>query len=190
MTARHTHAAAPVLAVLALALTGCTTAGTDAKPTATTAPATTTAAPTTTPADPQSAEKAAILGAFGSMWTEQMKAYRQRSVKGTDLEKYATFDALGETRITVTRMTQAGTQIQGEPRYDGATVSMLDLTAKTPKAVITACTDLSGYRMTKAGKPVPLPTNQPLRYLMTVSAEKWPNGWMITRINREGSRSC
>ncbi|MFB7032272.1 MULTISPECIES: hypothetical protein [unclassified Streptomyces] len=191
VTARHTRAAVPVLALLALALTGCGGGGADAKaPAATTAPATAAPAPATSSADPQAAEKAAVLKALGSMWTEQMKAYRQRSVKGTALEKYATLDALGETRIAVTRMTQADTRMQGEPRYDGAVVNTLDLAAKTPKAVIAACSDLSGYRMTKAGKPLPLPTSQPLRYFMTISAEKWPNGWMITRIDREGQRPC
>jgi hypothetical protein len=55
-----------------------------------------------------------------------------------------------------------------------------------PTATLTDCVDLSRYRTLKAGKEVPLPTEQPLRYEMTVSAERWDGRWMIIEISTDG----
>ncbi|MFB7609865.1 hypothetical protein [Streptomyces gardneri] len=197
VTARHTRTAAPAFAALALVLTlaGCGGKDGDAKAPATTAPPTTataTPAPATSSADPEATEKRAVLAAFDAMWAEQGKAFRQADVKGTRLEQYATLRALGEIRMGAARMKQAGTVMRGELRAEDATVTALDLAAATPKATLTTCVDLSAYETydTRAKKPVPLPTNQPLRYVSTVQAEKWPSGWMVTDIAQEGARSC
>ncbi|MET8506861.1 hypothetical protein ABZV60_19715 [Streptomyces sp. NPDC004787] len=113
-------------------------------------------------------------------------------MKGTQLERYATLRALGEIRIGATRMKQAGMVRRSELRAQDTTVTALDLSAKTPKATLTTCVDLSAYETyhTRTNKPVPLPSNQPLRYVSTVLAEKWPNGWMITDINQNGAQPC
>ncbi|MFB7454009.1 hypothetical protein [Streptomyces sp. NPDC056194] len=193
VTARHTRTAAPALVLLALALTGCG-ATDDAKAPAATAPATATQtpAPTTSPADPQEAEKKAVLAAFEAMWTERSKAYAKADAKGTALEKYATLDALGKIRIDLTRMRQAGTVVRRAPRQTGATVTALDLTAKTPKATLTSCLDLSTYERysTKRKQVIPLPSTQPLRYVTTAALEKWPNGWMVTTYTPHGDQTC
>lgn len=47
-----------------------------------------------------------------------MKAYRHASAKGTQLEKYATLDALGQFRNDLARMKEAGTVVRGEIGHD------------------------------------------------------------------------
>ncbi|MFD5425483.1 hypothetical protein [Streptomyces sp. NPDC127084] len=188
VTARHGRGAAVLSGgvALALALAGCDGDG-DNK--ASSVPS--TPVPSTSAADPQEAEKAAVLAAYSSMSAEQMKAYRKADAKGTDLEKYTTLDALARIRLDLARMKKAGTVVRGEIGHD-AKVTGLDMGAKTPKATLSDCVDLSRYETydTRANKPIPLPTEQPLRYVMTVRAEKWPNGWMVTAINPQGGPTC
>ncbi|MFE7582234.1 hypothetical protein ACFU5Y_11850 [Streptomyces gardneri] len=197
VTARHTRTAAPALAALALVLTlaGCGGGDGDAKAPATTAPpatSTSTPAPATSSADPETTEKKAVLAAFDAMWAERSKAYAKADAKGTALEKYATLDALGKIRIDLTRMREAGTVVRGAPRTTGSMVTALDLTAKTPTAALTTCLDLSTYERysTKRKAVIPLPSNQPLRYVATVALEKWPNGWMVTVYKPHGEQTC
>ncbi|MEU0634265.1 hypothetical protein [Streptomyces sp. NPDC005989] len=175
---------------LALLLTGCGGGDDGSKPSAA-PPAASTPAPATSAADPDAAEKAAVLAAYSSMSAEQAKAYGKADAKGTQLEKYATLDALGQIRNDLARMKAAGTVVRGGIGHDPK-VTALDTATKTPKATLTDCVDLSSYETydTKAKKVIPLPTEQPLRYVMTVSAEKWPNGWMVTAINPQGGPTC
>ncbi|MEU7031412.1 hypothetical protein AB0A60_32550 [Streptomyces sp. NPDC046275] len=191
VTVRHTRTPAAALVVLALALTGCTNTGADAKPPATTAP-TTTAAPTTAPADPQAAEKTAVLAAFEGMWAERTKATAKADSKGTALRKYTTLDALSKIENNLARMREAGIVIRGGLGHSGTTVTALDMTPKTPKATVTTCVDLSTYERYKAKekRPIPLPTNQPVKYIATATMQKWPNGWMVTDYTPHGDRQC
>ncbi|WP_406510989.1 hypothetical protein [Streptomyces sp. NBC_00212] len=151
-------------------------------------------APHQTPqgASADATEKAAVLASYNAMWVEQMKAYRKADAAGTDLEKYATLDALGRFRIDLARMKKAGTAVTGELGHTPA-VASLNLAAKTPTAQLTDCMDLSKSQTidTRANnKVIPYPTAQPLRYIATATAEKWPNGWMITKFVPDGSRTC
>ncbi|MFD7981051.1 hypothetical protein [Streptomyces sp. NPDC059071] len=63
---------------------------------------------------------------------------------------------------------------------------------KTPKATVTTCVDLSTYERykTKDKRPIPLPSNQPVKYLATAAMQKWPNGWMVTDYTSHGDRQC
>jgi len=162
-------------------------AGADASPSA----QTTSPAPTSAPADPDAAAKAAVLAAYDGMTTEQAKAYRQASAKGTALQKYATLDALSKIELDLYRMKEAGTIVRGEIGHD-AKVTDLDMEAKTPKATLSDCVDLSQYETydVKAKKEIPLPSEQPLRYIATAKAERWDGRWMVTDINPQGGGSC
>ncbi|MFF5938982.1 hypothetical protein [Streptomyces sp. NPDC012508] len=195
VTARSKRAALCAALPLALALTGCGGGDGDAKGPATTVSDTTTPAPTpaTSSADPQAAEKKAVLASFEGMWAEQGKANAKADSKGTALRKYTTLDALSKIENNLARMREAGIVIRGELGNSGTEVTMLDLTPKTPKAVVTTCVDLSTYERydTRAKKVIPLPATQPVRYLMTVSVEKWPTGgWIVTDMQQEGARPC
>lgn len=192
VTVRNMRAVAVYGAVpLALLLAGCSGSdGGDGKPSAPPVAASSTAS-STGAADPDGAERKAVLAAYAAMSAEQAKAYRQADANGTWLEKYATLDALGQIRNDLARMKAAGTIVRGEIGHD-AKVTALDMDAKTPKATLSDCVDLSKYQTydTKADKVIPLPTQQPLRYVMTATAERWDGQWLVTGINPQGGPTC
>ncbi|MET9444405.1 hypothetical protein [Streptomyces sp. NPDC006610] len=131
-------------------------------------------------------QERAVRQVYDRMLAAQAKAYRTASTKGTGVERYATYEALAAIRDGVDNLKDSGALVTGHVGHD-VKVTKLDLDAKVPTATLTDCVDLSRYRTVKAGKEVPLPTEQPLRYVMTVSAERWDGGrWMITRIATDG----
>ncbi|MER5740464.1 hypothetical protein ABT117_33025 [Streptomyces sp. NPDC002262] len=196
MTTRQNRARAAVLGGLAfvLALAGCT-ADTDEKGTTKPAPPTVeppvlTDTPPATP-DPQAADKEAALKAYTAMWTEQMKAYAKADTKGTNLEKYVSLVALGQIRLDLARMKQAGTVATGELGHEPE-VTALDTTGPLSKATVQDCLDLSGWKTVrvKTGETIPLPSAQPRRYLATATVEKWPTGWIVTTYTPDGEHTC
>ncbi|WP_334666031.1 hypothetical protein [Streptomyces cyaneofuscatus] len=174
-----------------LVLTGCGGGGDSAKPSAAPPAA---SSPTPSPSastDPDAAEKTAVLASYAAMAREQMKAYRKADATGTDLEKYVTTEALGQIRNDLAHMKQAGTVVRGELGHE-AEVTALDMEAQTPTATLSDCVDLSGYETydVKAKKVIPLPTEQPLRYVMTATAERWDGRWMVTDIDPQGGEGA
>jgi hypothetical protein len=130
-------------------------------------------------------QERAVREVYDRMLAAQAKAYRTASTKGTDVEQYATYKALAAIRTDVDNLKAVDAVVTGHVGHD-VKVTKLDLDAKVPTATLTDCVDLSRYRTVKAGKEVPLPTEQPLRYVMTVSAERWDGRWMITEISTDG----
>ncbi|MFJ1869719.1 hypothetical protein ACIOD1_34575 [Streptomyces sp. NPDC088097] len=88
------------------------------------------------------AVREAVGVAYGSMSAEQRKAYQAADARGTDLEKRATADALGQIRNDSARMREAGTAVRGEIGHKAA-VTALDMDATTPRATLSDCVDLS-----------------------------------------------
>ncbi|MFM9499732.1 hypothetical protein ACKI1Q_39860 [Streptomyces galilaeus] len=132
-----------------------------------------------------------MLAAYDAFWREQVKAYGQADIKGTDLKKYATKEALGGAMGDVLVMKKAGTATTGAPVHD-ATVTSLSPSSSTAKATVEDCLDISNWKTVKkqSGKVQPFPTNQPLRYITTAKVEKWGNQWMVTKLTPEGGRTC
>ncbi|MFJ9822379.1 hypothetical protein ACIRU3_45640 [Streptomyces sp. NPDC101151] len=155
---------------------------------------TTSAVPATTQpasADPKAAEKKAILQAYDAYWDEQVKAYAQADIKGTDLKKYATKKALTRAMGDLLVMRKAGTATTGNPGHK-VEVTSLTFTGKIRKASLRDCLDISTWKTVKreTGQVKPFPSNQPLRYVTAVSAEKWGKQWMITDAEPDGTRTC
>ncbi|WP_261386602.1 hypothetical protein [Streptomyces sp. BK340] len=142
-------------------------------------------------ADPEAAEKTAVLQAYDSYWNEQVKAYTRADIKGTGLKKYATERALTRAMGDLLVMQKAGTATTGRPGHK-VEVTSLTLTGKIPKASLRDCLDISNWKTVKrnTGQVKPFPPNQPLRYLTTVSAEKWGKQWMITDAAPDGTKTC
>ncbi|MFE0514408.1 hypothetical protein [Streptomyces sp. NPDC058964] len=113
------------------------------------------------------------------------------SEEGTGLARYATLDALGQTRLDLMWMKEAGTVVRGEVGHEPK-VTSLDQKAATPKATLSDCIDLSRCQTydTRAKKVIPLPTSQPLRYRATAKAERWKGRWMVTDVDTGGGGSC
>ncbi|MFD8347085.1 hypothetical protein ACFV2C_33070 [[Kitasatospora] papulosa] len=195
MTTRQTRLRTRALALcgavgLLLGLTGCSGGSDDARPQMLPSAAS-SAASESASADPDAVEKAAVLAAYSAMSREQMAAYRTASAKGTELERYATAEALGQIRNDLARMQEAGTVVRGELAHD-AEVTALDMDAQTPTATLSDCVDLARYETydSKARKVIPLPTEQPLRYVMTASAQRWDGRWMVTGLDTRGGQTC
>ncbi|MEU1925550.1 hypothetical protein ACWEV9_28105 [Streptomyces albogriseolus] len=132
-----------------------------------------------------------MLDTYTLMWAEQMKAYRKADAEGTDLAKYASLEALGKFRLDLAHMKQAGTVGGGEVGHTPR-VSSIDLDAKLPKATVTDCIDLTDWKAKKVGtgEVLPLPTNQPKRYVAIAKAERWDGRWMIVDYTPDGERAC
>jgi hypothetical protein len=130
-------------------------------------------------------QERAVRRVYDRMLAAEAKAYRTASTKGTGVERYATYKALAAIRTDVDNLKAVDAVVTGKVGHD-VKVTRLDLDAKVPAATLSDCVNLSRYRTVKAGKEVPLPTEQPLRYVMTVSAERWDGRWMITRIATDG----
>lgn len=125
------------------------------------------------------------------MWAEQMKAYQKADAKGTDLAKYASLDALGKFRLDLAHMKQFGTVGGGKVGHSPK-VSSIVLDAKTPRATVNDCIDLTNWRakQVKTGKVILLPANQPKRYVATAKAERWDGHWMIVDYTPDGEQAC
>ncbi|MFD3514450.1 hypothetical protein [Streptomyces sp. NPDC058657] len=188
-TARLTAAGGALALVLALA--GC--GGDGGAPAASEAPSAAAVPParSSAPADPDAAHKTAALAVYRAMTRAQTAAYRKADPAGTDLERYATTQALGKMRMDLRQMKAAGTVVRGGAGHTPA-VSSLDMRAKIPTATVSDCIDLSEYETydVKAGKPIPLPSAQPLRYTATASMERWDGRWMVTDLDPQGGGTC
>ncbi|WP_409239750.1 hypothetical protein [Streptomyces sp. PA5.6] len=182
-------------AVLGIAVTACSddSSPDDGPAKAPTKTAKASPAPTRSADDPQMREKKAALSTYARMWDEQVKAYAQADIKGTDLKKYATKDALGRAMGDLLLMKRAGTAAKGAPTHHNTKVDApIDLNAKIPKARVTDCLDITNWPTIKrsTGKVLPFPSAQPLRYLTTAQAEKWGKQWIITKVETHGNRTC
>ncbi|MFI5688389.1 hypothetical protein [Streptomyces sp. NPDC051636] len=175
----------------ALTLAACSSSDGDSKGSAHTSAPTSSKPSSTASADPQAAEKKAVLSAYDAFWTEQVKAYAQGDIKGTDLKKYATKEALGGVMGDVLVMKKAGTATTGTPKHR-TEVAAITLSGSTPTATVEDCLDISNWKTVKkkSGEVQPFPSNQPLRYITTGKAEKWGKQWMITKLTPEGDRTC
>ena len=201
-TFRQARLEAGALALCTVALVGALTAcggddgATDAKPPAA-APATSATppgAPTgpASPADPAAAGRAAALEVYSAMWAERTKAYRQASSEGTDLERYATLDALRGFERDLSRMKENDTVFRGELRH-APEVTVVRADARPPTATVEDCVDLSRWRIldTTTGWPIPLPSGQPLRQVATATVERGDGGrWMVTEYTADTTRTC
>ncbi|MFD8779871.1 hypothetical protein [Streptomyces sp. NPDC059916] len=174
-----------------LMLSGCGSSAGGDKPSAKSPATPPTPSESSTKADPEAAEKASVLDSYRRMWAEQMKAYRKADAKGTDLKRFAALDALSKFKVDLAQMKQSGTVGGGEVGH-APKVTSIDLEGKLAQATVTDCIDLDKWRAkrVKTGEPIPLPTNQPKRYVATAKAERWQGRWMITAYSPDGERIC
>jgi hypothetical protein len=157
-TAR-TGAVCVCAAVLMTTLAGCGFGCSDGQGAADVSPSaqpTSPASPSASP-DSEAADRAKVLEVYRAM----TEAYRTGTDEGTGLERYATLDALGQTRLDLARMEEAGTVVRGEIGHDPE-VTSLDLEVKTPTAELSDCIDLSKYQTydVRVKKVIPLPPEQ------------------------------
>ncbi|MFF7705492.1 hypothetical protein [Streptomyces lydicus] len=174
---------------MALSVTACSGPGSgshDASP----SPQTVEAAPSTgTRGSRIEAEKPALLDIYKRYWTEQVKAYGRASDRGTDLQKYATTQALSRALSDLQGLKASHRVLRGVPQHD-AEVTSIGLDKKVPDTKVTDCLDVSDWRtVTSSGKTLPAAKGVLKRDVAVASAEKWGSRWMITKIDTHG-RAC
>ncbi|WP_037790214.1 MULTISPECIES: hypothetical protein [unclassified Streptomyces] len=179
---RQILTATTAAAALAAGLTGCTqdAKNTDATPPKLSAPASATTASPSASVDPLTADKAEVQAAYDRYWSVIAAAYAQADSKGTDLKKVATGSAYARIESGLAHLRDAGQITVGSPLYSGTSITFQE-GAKLKTAVITGCTDVSKWKPVnkKTGEEITLPPERRVRYITTLTAEKWPTGWMI-----------
>ncbi|MGW9657850.1 hypothetical protein ACWHAG_20935 [Streptomyces albidoflavus] len=141
-------------------------------------------------ADPKAKERAAVLAAYRGMWREQAAAYRKASPEGTRLETYVSGEALAMLRLDLRQMKEAGRRANGRVGHEPE-VGRVDLDASPPTAQLEDCIDLSDWQETREGEPLPMPSEQPMRYRASAMAEQWEDGrWRIITYTPHGEQTC
>ncbi|MFI8909062.1 hypothetical protein CLM85_15955 [Streptomyces albidoflavus] len=188
---RKRLAGAAGVVVLAVLLAGCggepaAAPGPKASPEASAEPSDSASAS----ADPKAKERAAVLAAYRGMWREQAVAYRKASPEGTRLETYVSGEALAMLRLDLRQMKEAGRRANGRVGHEPE-VGRVDLDASPPTAQLTDCIDLADWQETRDGEPLPMPSEQPMRYRASAMAEQWEDGrWRIITYTPHGEQTC
>ncbi|MEU9072070.1 hypothetical protein AB0D60_34945 [Streptomyces sp. NPDC048306] len=166
-----------------LALTACSSSdkpNTEAKPTAPSSPS---KSPTPSKSsDPDEAVKKEVLAIYNHFRQEQAKAYAAGAIDGTEVQKYATAEALGTVQADLMSLRRAGNVGKGAPvTHAGVEDVQVNLDAKIPKATIKDCLDVSGWAVVnrKTGKTLPSPEGQLKRYVNDVTLERWGKQWLV-----------
>ncbi|MFE4658835.1 hypothetical protein ACFRFJ_19390 [Streptomyces hydrogenans] len=163
------------------------------KPPATTAPTTTAApepTPSETPADPADTAKSEAIATYLSYWKETEKRYADKTNKAGDLKKYAASAALSQVEQDTERMRRRNTVALGTVTVGNPTAVSADINRQIPNVVISSCLDISQWQVLNADtkKPVTLPKERLLRYVIKATVEKWPEGWRVIRDEPQGKK--
>ncbi|MFD6297616.1 hypothetical protein ACFWFU_22660 [Streptomyces sp. NPDC060235] len=138
-----------------------------------------------------SPDQAAVLAVYAHYRKEQAKAYAKASASGTDIEKYATAEALGKVTRDVLSLRTAGNAASGAPVSQDTEVTALKTDGPIPKATIKDCLDVTGWKVVnkKSRKALPSPKGQLKRHVNDVTLEKWGNRWLV-RTDTAKSIAC
>ncbi|MFF4323788.1 hypothetical protein [Streptomyces sp. NPDC001568] len=185
--------AAAVVAVTALTA-ACTGESKDNKAAApSTSPSSAAPIPSAAPsvsADPEAADKAEVQTAYTRYWDVLTAAYSTADPDHAELSKVATGTALVRTQQGLKSLRKAEQVVVGQPTHSNTNIAFKP-DAKLKTAIISECLDISQWKPVEknTSKEVQLPNTRLLRYVTTVTAEKWPNGWMVLEEKQEG-KAC
>ncbi|MFF2779475.1 hypothetical protein ACFVU3_31835 [Streptomyces sp. NPDC058052] len=190
---RRGGALALLLAGLA-AVSGCSsTEPTSPKPATPASP--TSSAPasaTPSPDSPEEAAKKQAVAAYRAYWAEMTKAFAVPAFEGTDLKRYAVADALANAQETIANLNNNKRTMAGKPVLSNTTVTGGQLEKKTPSVSVSACLDVSAWKIVdkKTGKPAPVPTNAARKYVITSSLERWDGSWKVLKDELHPDQPC
>ncbi|MFF1560961.1 hypothetical protein [Streptomyces sp. NPDC058279] len=178
---RRLLAAVAVTGTVAVLTAGCSKDASDNKaapPSPSAATATSlSSSPSVSPAD---ADKAEVQTAYDRYWQVLTEAYAKADSAGTALKEVASGSAYAQTETGLAGLRSAGQVVTGEAKHSGTSVNFKD-GPQLKTAVITDCVDITQWKPVDkvTGKEVSLPPKRLLRYTTTLTAEKWPNGWVV-----------
>lgn len=171
-----------------LVLSACSGTG-RSSPSAGSSSASTTIAPASASPDATAVAGQAALAAYRGFRRAQVAAEATADAHSPDLAKYAGDKALAQERANLLQLAQAGIVVTGQPIFSPK-VTAVSL-GSSPMVTITDCVDTSGwapvYKAT--GKSAAAP-NQPRRVVAMAVARPYDNGWIITDVTTDRSRTC
>lgn len=147
-------------------------------------------APTSESAE-ETAKKKAIT-AYQAYWAELPRAFAVPAVEGTDLKRYAAAEALNKAEETVANLKSNGRLMTGKPVLSNPTVTGAELAKKTPNASVSACLDVSKWKITdkKTGKPAPVASSTVSKYVITSLLERWDGSWKVLKYELHADQPC
>ncbi|MFD3948012.1 hypothetical protein [Streptomyces sp. NPDC058579] len=150
------------------------------------------APPTATKETPEEAAKKEAIAAYQAYWAELPKAFAVPAVEGTDLKRYAAAEALNEAEETVANLKSNGRHMTGKPVLSNPTVTGTELEKKTPNASVSACLDVSKWKITekKTGKPAPVASGAVSKYVITSLLERWDGSWKVLKDELHADQPC
>ncbi|MFI8280743.1 hypothetical protein ACIGBH_38820 [Streptomyces sp. NPDC085929] len=176
---RRLLAATAIAATVAAVTTGCSKDDNKAAPPSPTMSASPSVSSSASE-DPLKADKAEVQAAYDRYWSVLTAAYAKADSQGTGLNGIATGSAYAQTEGDLASLRKAGQITVGNPQHSTTSISFKE-GQKLKTAVLTDCVDISQWKPVdkKTGKEISLPPERRLRYVTTLTAEKWPNGWMF-----------
>lgn len=132
------------------------------------------------------------IAAYMAMTAEQVKAYAQGSLKGSQITRYATGMALRDTKDTVFVNSQSDIIMKGEPKVTASEEDVeLSLDGSPPRATLQVCFDMNTWKpIYKASGKSAAPPNQAKRYMITAKVKKQGDLWLVTDEAADKERTC
>ncbi|MCY0930968.1 hypothetical protein OTB20_33215 [Streptomyces sp. H27-H1] len=193
-TGRNRSRSIPLfLAACAVVTSACTSSKEpDSKTSQPGSPPVSTASTSKTPADPTETAKAAALSAYQAYWTEVPKAFAIPAIEGTDLKRYAAFEALTRAQEGTANLKANGRVMTGQPVVSNSLVTATELEKATPNVTISSCLDVSNWRIVdkKSGKPAPMATSGVSKYVVTGHLERWDGSWKVLKEDLHADQPC
>ncbi|MFF3934126.1 hypothetical protein [Streptomyces hirsutus] len=188
---RQGGALALLLAALAT-VSACTTSEPASQKPTTPPSSSSPAPPTATKETPEEAAKKEAIAAYQAYWAELPKAFAVPAVEGTDLKRYAAAEALNKAEETVANLKSNGRLMTGKPVLSNPTVTGAELGKKTPNASVSACLDVSEWKITdkKTGKPAPVASTAVSKYVITSLLERWDGSWKVLKYELHADQPC
>jgi hypothetical protein len=177
-----------MIAVAALALSGCTHKPKQTPPTGTASPSPSS---TLSPAEQQAADQ--VLAAYRGYLAVTAKANTTATADSGELGQYLTDPLLTQTLVNVHNMQVAGQVYTGALVSGGPRVTALNLSTDPATATVEDCLDASNYRKVRkdSGSPVSSPGQTIRRFTGVTNAILVKGkGWRINQSEAHQERPC
>ncbi|WP_369383261.1 hypothetical protein [Streptomyces sp. cg36] len=140
---------------------------------------------------PKETAKKEAIAAYQAYWREMEKLYGDPTGKSAHLDQYAASAALKNAEADAKSTHARGLINTGDVAVNDLTVTTVDPSGKVANATISSCLDISRWQTVdaKTKKPVSLPENRLMKYVIVSAVERYPEGWRVTRDDPQG-KSC
>ncbi|MEV6734812.1 hypothetical protein [Streptomyces sp. NPDC051364] len=142
--------------------------------------------------DPAEVVKTEALTAYKAYWAELPKAFAIPAIEGTDLKRYAAFEALTKAQQGTANLKANGRVMTGQPVVSNSTVTAAELEKTTPNVTISSCLDVSNWKIVdkKSGAPAPAATSSVTKYVVTGHMERWDGSWKVLKEDLHADQPC